>query len=393
MAPEAQAKLDAGEPTSFEKGQRCLTLGDATAAVEHLKDCVADDASDSIDARLLLAEALWQESRGKGTEEALEHYIRAGELALKAQDYSKQAMVGLGYGFALTHLGRSAEAVDVLLQAKEAAAHDGPESPGVQFVERLLDQARSLAAEGSKPLDSDGADAVHVTWKLFAEARAAKKPAVLFMKGTLAAPLGPDSREGVEKLKQIGCKTIEVVDVADLGTDVPDGLQAISNSKYLVFPQLYISGEECLDWNLPKVSGKELREKLIAAGLEVGEMVQEPCHGTGAFADGLEKWETALVELVSQHGVEDLATLASKLKEQGHDSEVLAAEKQDSLEQAIKTAWERLAPVVKEKLEDQPEMPCGHSCNTCPTRHDCQLHDALGEAKDIEDLIVAPKKK
>lgn len=55
---------------------------------------------------------------------------------------------------------------------------------------------------------------------------------------------------------------------------------------------------------------------------------------------------------------------------------------------ALEAAWKRLAPLVREKLEKQTEMPCGHSCATCPTRHDCQLHDAVdgGGLRDMEDL-------
>mmetsp|Transcript_130009 Transcript_130009/g.417363 ORF Transcript_130009/g.417363 Transcript_130009/m.417363 type:complete len:394 (-) Transcript_130009:56-1237(-) len=381
-----------GAPTdgagALEAGQRCLKEGDAAGAVAHLEEALLRPGGDCVDARLLLAEALWQETGGKGTENALPHYERAGELAAEAGDTSKQAMVALGHGFALTHLGRAKDAVEVLSRARALAEADGnPEA--VRFVERLMEQAQTLAVEGAQPMAADGQEAVRVTWRHFAEAKVSSKLAVLFMRGTLHSPLDEESQRGVSKLRAAGCVSLEVVDVCNPGADVPEGLQAISNSIHLTFPQLFIAGVECEAWLGAELSADALRERLGAAGVELGKPHEEPCHGTGAFAEGLEPWETALVQLVSQHGAADWALLGSKLLDQGHE---VPNEVGDAAE-AIRVAWERLAPLVKEKLQDQPEMPCGHSCNTCPTRHDCQLHDAVGDApRDIEDLAAGRKR-
>lgn len=379
--------------SAFTRGQRCLTEGNAAAAVKHLEEAVLVAGGDTVDARLLLAEALWQETGGKGTDRALRHYERAGELAAAASDTSKQAMVALGHGFALMQLGLGGAAVEVLGRAKGFAAKDG-NPQAVLFVERLLEQAQSLPAEGA-PSPADGERSIRSTWRHFAEAKAAGKAAVLFMRGTLAHPLDESSQRGVTKLRAAGCAKLLVVDVCDPGADVPEGLQAISSSTHLVFPQLFISGEECQAWLEPELAAEALRERLGQAGVELGEPHEEPCHGTGAFADGLQPLETALVQLVSQHGTTDWALLAEKLRGQGHEEQLLASAGQHvpDAAAAVELVWEKLAPIVKEKLESQPEMPCGHSCNTCPTRHDCLLHDAVGDApRDIEDL-AQPRKR
>mmetsp|Transcript_53279 Transcript_53279/g.152714 ORF Transcript_53279/g.152714 Transcript_53279/m.152714 type:complete len:394 (+) Transcript_53279:136-1317(+) len=383
-----QGEAAADGAGALEAGQRCLKEGDAAGAVVNLEEALLRPGGDCVDARLLLAEALWQETGGKGTEKALPHYERAGELAAEAGDTAKQAMVALGHGFALTHLGRAKDAVEVLSRARALAEADGnPEA--VRFVERLMEQAQTLAVEGAQPLAADGQEAVRVTWRHFAEAKVSSKLAVLFMRGTLHSPLDEDSQRGVSKLRAAGCVSLEVVDVCNPGADVPEGLQAISNSIHLAFPQLFIAGVECEAWLGAELSADALRERLGAAGVELGKPHEEPCHGTGAFAEGLEPWETALVQLVSQHGAADWALLGSKLLDQGHK----VPNEVGDVAEAIRVAWERLAPLVKEKLQDQPEMPCGHSCNTCPTRHDCQLHDAVGDApRDIEDLAAGRKR-
>lgn len=329
-----------------------------------------------MDARLVLAEALWQSAGSGGTDKALPHYEAAAALAAAAGDTSKEAMVALGHGFALTQLRRLAAARDRLEHARKLAEIDG-NAGAVQFVERLLQQTQSQEAAGP----GDEAEATLATWRHFAEALATDKPAVLFMRGTLAAPLDEASLQGATKLRAAGCVGIEVVDVCDPGKDVPEGLQAISDSAHLRFPQLFVAGADVPGWlDLPPDA---LRQRLSEAGVALGEAPEEPCHGAAAFAEGLEAWEVALVELVSQDGAGQWASLAEKLRARiGADGERgggLGPE-------AVEAAWQRLAPVVKQKLETQLEMPCGHSCSTCPTRHDCQLHDAVGGARDIEDL-------
>lgn len=168
------------------------------------------------------------------------------------------------------------------------------------------------------------------------------------------------------------------------GDNVPEGLQGVANSEHLTFPQLFVLGEEVEKWM--DLEAAVLEKMLRDAG--VPEPKAEPCHGTGAFAEGLEPWEVALVELVSQMGLGEWPKLTEALVEKGFGEDLDKRGFYQSRAEAVEVEWQRLAPLVKDKLENQPEMPCGHSCDTCPTRHDCQLHDAIdGKVKDIEDLL------
>jgi hypothetical protein len=169
---------------------------------------------------------------------------------------------------------------------------------------------------------------------------------------------------------------------------LPEGLQDLKDSHHLNLPMLYVGGSNLEDWLEMPV--EELKDCLLSAGVVLSALPAEkgePCHGTAAFSDGLEQWEVALVELVAKDGVGDWASKAETLMTRGFlGSDASAATEEDSV--TVEEAWTRLSPLVKEKLEQQPNMPCGHSCNTCPTRHDCQLHDAVGDNTfvDIEDL-------
>uniref|UniRef100_A0A7S1L771 Uncharacterized protein n=1 Tax=Alexandrium catenella TaxID=2925 RepID=A0A7S1L771_ALECA len=380
MAPteEGDGAAAGAAAAAFERGQQALRAGDLPCAIEHLESSLRCDGGETIDTHLLLAEALWQSSQGAGTEKALPHYEAAASLARSSGDSTKEGMVALGHGFALSQLGRAAEARERLTYAKELAQADGNE-PAVQFLDKMLSQAAEPPAAG--------ADAVRRTWRQFSETVAAGKPAVLFARGGLAAPADAEALRGAKLLRAAGCSKLEVVDVLEPGPSVPDGLQGLADSPHLAFPQLFVAGGELEAWL--EVPAAELRERLAAAGVPLGEPGSdepEPCHGTSAFAEGLEPWEVALVELVSKDGASDWAAKAACLKEKGFGGEQGGPEPEAAL---LEAAWERLAPVVREKLEKQPEMPCGHSCSTCPTRHDCQLHDAVGHVRDIEDL--APK--
>lgn len=356
----------------MQAGQLCLRHGDVAGAVRHLQAALQEPGGESIDAHLLLAEALWQLSGGSGTEDALPHYEAAAALA-KVSDGSKEGMIALGHGFALSQLGRAEAARERLLFAKLLAEKDG-NAEAVSFISRILDQVQ----EPPRP----GPEMIKATWSNFAEAFVLGKQAVIFMRGSLSFPLDDKSQRGASRLRAVGSMRIETVDMCAPGSDMPEGVQGLSDSAFLDLPQLYLRGSPVDGWlELPIDS---LRQRLEEAGVQVGDPAPEPCHGTAAFSDGLEPWEVAFVELVSQEGPGDWPSKLSKL----------AAKHADALPadaQSLESSWLRLAPVVKAKLEKQPEMPCGHSCNTCPTRHDCKLHDAVGDVRDIEDLGVAKK--
>lgn len=359
-------------------GQQFLKQGKPQQAVELLQKALEEPECKTVDTHLVLAEALWQAAGSKGTDEALPHYEAAAVLATEAGDASKQGMVALGHGFALSQLGKKQAAREQLGEARRLAEADGNMN-AVRFVDQLLGQL----GEEAKPA-VDGAEAIRATWRQFATAVAAEKPAIVFLQGTMAKSLGEETQRGVSKLRAAGCTGLEVVDVCNPGDGFPDGLHSVADTGHLSFPQLYISGKEVESWL--DLEPEALRELLSEAGAPLGEPnAAEPCHGTGAFAEGLEPWEVALVELVSQKGAGDFEKLAEVLCEKGF-GDALKSEECGSRAEAVELAWQRLAPLVRDKLETQPEMPCGHSCSTCPTRHDCQLHDAVGDGKGIKDI-------
>lgn len=129
------------------------------------------------------------------------------------------------------------------------------------------------------------------------------------------------------------------------------------------------------------LSLKEFLERFVASATPLRRAVDKkpckaPCEGgLSATASGLER---ALVALVSKHGAGDWAAKAIELSRQGLDGASGTLDAQE-----LETLWESLKPELRETVDSDAQMSCGHSCSTCPTRHDCQLHDALA---DIEDL-------
>ena len=169
---------------------------------------------------------------------------------------------------------------------------------------------------------------------------------------------------------------MKVVDLSETGPELPGGLQTLADVG-IELPQLYLKGASVERWM--GLEASELRRMLQDSGVTMKDPAEsEPCHG--AFSDGLADWEVALVEMVSISGAGDWEVKSRSLAEKGFQNAPATGK-------ALEKAWQELSPSIKVKLESQPEMPCGHSCSTCPTRHDCQLHDAVGHVRDIEDLI------
>jgi hypothetical protein len=95
-----------------------------------------------------------------------------------------------------------------------------------------------------------------------------------------------------------------------------------------------------------------------------------PC-GADARAWGvLEPAHAQLIQLVQEHGEGDWGAKAQRCGlGSAHEAQAV---------------WGRkLRPAVKKRLAEQREMPCGHSCNACPTMSSCHLHD-------IEDMTGPP---
>mmetsp|Transcript_861 Transcript_861/g.1929 ORF Transcript_861/g.1929 Transcript_861/m.1929 type:complete len:325 (+) Transcript_861:42-1016(+) len=98
-----------------------------------------------------------------------------------------------------------------------------------------------------------------------------------------------------------------------------------------------------------------------------------PCEG-GGLPEGSSKLEADLVALISKDGLGKWESKAAALQSMGHG---------DVTASSVQLLWKQLAPKVKKTVDADDTMACGHSCSTCPTRHDCQLHGVL---KDIEDM-------
>lgn len=365
--PGIASETGDGDVVLLDSGRARLAAGDAQGAVKLLEAALEQPDGDSLDLRLVLAEALWQQAGPAGTDRALPHYEAALAFAQKAGDTSKEGMVALGHGFALAQLGRATAARERLLHAEVLAKSDGNEG-AARFARQMLER---VGSEMSAPQEA---------WEQLVKAAAASNPLVLFMRGSLDAPADHASLKGCSLLRAAGCGTLEVIDVS---ADGP-GVARIADLSDLTFPQLWVGGVELKGWlDLPPA---KLRERLAAAGIELGdEPAPEPCHGGSALADGLASWEARLVELVAQEGLgswEGKHAQLAQLPASDTDRSPLPAGGA-----ALEAAWLKLAPAVRERLEHQPEMPCGHSCSTCPTRHDCQLHDAVGAPiRDIEDI-------
>jgi len=102
-----------------------------------------------------------------------------------------------------------------------------------------------------------------------------------------------------------------------------------------------------------------------------------PCEGgLPGDASVLEK---ELVALVARDGAGSWESKAAELRTKCSLKESVENISSESLQ----TKWETLKPKLKKVIDADQQMSCGHSCSTCPTRHDCQVHDSL---KDIEDL-------
>ena len=55
----------------------------------------------------------------------------------------------------------------------------------------------------------------------------------------------------------------------------------------------------------------------------------------------------------------------------------------------LEAKWAEIAPTVEAKLREQPTMPCGNTCGTCPTKHTCHLEGIF----DMEDYGKAASSK
>ena len=116
-------------------------------------------------------------------------------------------------------------------------------------------------------------------------------------------------------------------------------------------------------------------EAQLAALAAVHELESKPCDVMPEEL-GFSAVEQTLVRIVSQSGVADWSSIADKMSEAGGSWSAIEAE----------MLWKTLEPRVREVLESNPTMGCGHSCSNCPTKDTCKLHDSLQPLPDLEDL-------
>ena len=115
--------------------------------------------------------------------------------------------------------------------------------------------------------------------------------------------------------------------------------------------------------------------------LNEGIIVYPPCEEVSCSAspDGImmsdfSDVEQAVIKHVSLHGAKEWDVLSDKLSISSDE---------------LHARWIEIAPAVQQHLSSNPEMPCGHTCGTCPTRDTCQLHGELDELVDLEDMITS----
>jgi len=102
-----------------------------------------------------------------------------------------------------------------------------------------------------------------------------------------------------------------------------------------------------------------------------------PCEG--GLPEGASVLERELVALVARDGAGSWESKAAELRAK----ESLKDYGDDISRGSLETLWRKLKPKLQKVIGADEQMSCGHSCSTCPTRKDCQVHDSL---KDIEDM-------
>eukprot|EP00164_Ancoracysta_twista_P015472 GFYU01025583.1.p1 GENE.GFYU01025583.1~~GFYU01025583.1.p1 ORF type:complete len:227 (-),score=64.50 GFYU01025583.1:109-789(-) len=99
------------------------------------------------------------------------------------------------------------------------------------------------------------------------------------------------------------------------------------------------------------------------------------CAGGGENVLGLNEMEQAIVDIIAVQGMLPWEETARQVSEKLPGQVVNASE--------VEKTWLEIAPKVKDRLKDNPTMACGHTCNSCPTKDACHLHENLA---DIEDM-------
>mmetsp|Transcript_33116 Transcript_33116/g.80458 ORF Transcript_33116/g.80458 Transcript_33116/m.80458 type:complete len:361 (+) Transcript_33116:53-1135(+) len=342
---------------------------------------------------LASADGRWQKGDRDG---CIKQYERALKIARVLKDEEKEGMVLMGLGFTMLRIDSlefKREGIDHMKAAKKIAIKRN-ERAQVAFVENIIlkseAQLRKKERTDKKKLKGTKSSPIpeaEDVWEAVVKGLVIKAGVMFFMKGTPEKPMCTYSLQALQTLDKIGLK-FETYNVMKANSGIHKALKKQGN--WATFPQLYVNGllfggndviqglaeddmlkEELAKAGVPKEGFGNPRERCSP---EAGVCSSENLGSLGVELDELEE---ELLLLISKEGTGNWNSLAATLE--AKCGRKLSAEE-------LKRRWTAIAPVIRSKVEEQAKMKCGHSCFTCPTRHECKLHETLDQ--DIEDLVA-----
>lgn len=309
------------------------------------------------------------------------HLCRAGR---KVQDLWMRAAAGLGYADVALEEGSwpslEGKSVDEIIEASLDAARQAAKRPK---------QGRSRALEGQlllrkskvlfSKLSKSAADLESAIEARFAAVELMQESAVEALPWSKSQV--HQALEQLEGDAQSGSKLLSLEDLLlQIHRRWPDGIslddeEAVSNTSFLF--EAWASPDALSGENV--VALKVFLTEFLEVAKRFDRAVDaEPCSShipcSGNLPEGREysAIERELVMIISRDGAGDWCAKAEKMRDQGM-AEVTAS--------MLENLWRNLAPVLKESIDVDAQMACGHSCSSCPTRESCQVHDAV---KDID---------
>jgi len=140
-------------------------------------------------------------------------------------------------------------------------------------------------------------------------------------------------------------------------------------------------------WASPREDGTSMTvhdfaERFIEVASRLKRKVDKaPCSAPceGGLPGDASVLEKELVALVARDGAGSWKSKAAELRMK----ESLKDHAENISTMSLQLLWQKLKPKLQKVIGADEQMSCGHSCSTCPTRKDCQVHDSL---KDIEDV-------
>mmetsp|Transcript_71382 Transcript_71382/g.190257 ORF Transcript_71382/g.190257 Transcript_71382/m.190257 type:complete len:389 (-) Transcript_71382:77-1243(-) len=384
---------------AVDNAREAFGKGDVVGAVAALDGAMGEGV---VPLRLQLADSLFRSGERNGS---VDQYKAALEAIRKErnEEMEGQILVGMAFTMLQSEDGDGAEeALEALQKALTLAEKSG--HPGQQmFLQRMIAQAKDRieqAAGKDKAEDEIVSKESGVpkqiedtTLMACVEGLVHRAPLVLLMNGT---PDQVKCQQSLAVVKALVESSIlfDTFDVATKqGEAIKPWLKQVYECDPKEIPLIFLKGK--LFGGAEKVLAcKEdgSLEKLLVEGgakktedgedhpwngkiSQAAECEPRPCDGSHFEWAELGETAGALVELIAKVGPGAWDTKAEALSGRGlkgPDGEELTAE-------LVQKIWEEVAPRVKQRLEAKPEMECGHSCNTCPTKDECGLHGALDD--------------